>query len=92
MTKAINLQLNAERIDFAARAITFEPLIKRKPPRVSSDTPFSAACSASPDFGRATAWKKVLAVRPRPASRGRARRLKGFGKGWGGGDPGRHTA
>jgi integrase len=79
------LQLHAERIDFAAQAITFESLKKRKrgvyravpvPPAVLEmlamvhglkDRKKKTTKKDSPppplwDFGRTTAWKKVLAV------------------------------
>src|SRR5450631_2826119 len=101
------LQLNAERIDFAAQAITFESLKKRKrgvyravpvPPAVlemlamvhglkdRKKKTVGAKEKAPPplwDFGRTTAWKKVLAVMAAAGVKGPQATPKGLRHGFG---------
>lgn len=101
------LQLNAERIDFAAQAVTFESLKKRKrgvyravpvPPKVldmlemvhglkDKKKKATGAKEKSPpplwDFGRTTAWKKVLAVMAAAGVKGPQATPKGLRHGFG---------
>ncbi len=107
------LQLHAERIDFAAQAITFESLKKRKrgvyravpmppavldmlamvhglkgkkkKPAVKKKTEGAKEKSPPPlwDFGRTTAWKKVLAVMAAAGVKGPQATPKGLRHGFG---------
>ena len=107
------LELHAERIDFAAQAITFESLKKRKrgvyravpvPPTVlemlamvhglkdkkkrpAAKKKTAGAKEKSPpplwDFGRTTAWKKVLAVMAAAGVKGPQATPKGLRHGFG---------
>jgi len=100
------LQLHAERIDFAAQAITFESLKKRKrgvyravpvPPAVldmlamvhglkgrkKKTTKKDSPPPPLWDFGRTTAWKKVLAVMAAAGVKGPQATPKGLRHGFG---------